>query len=176
VAQETPRWWQKTKESGRRSDQKPACHRQSRLCRTAPPFLLRFSRFGLTSVLLPLLDLDTRQQPARAGSQAHRRYLSPLLYLCTFFFGMRQRLHTDSRLGLNTRRQGSIPHAPLPCLRLADCSCAFRPEMLASILRRRRTSSRVRSLSAVITDLALTSTSSACGPPARSRPHLSLSL
>ncbi|KAJ7810629.1 hypothetical protein B0H14DRAFT_3756808 [Mycena olivaceomarginata] len=42
--------------------------------------------------------------------------------------------------------------------------------MLASILRRRRTTSRGRSLSAVITDLALTSTSSACGPPS----HFSL--
>jgi hypothetical protein len=42
---------------------------------------------------------------------------------------MRQRLHRLwKRLGLNTRRRGSIPHASLPCLRIAACGCAVRPQ------------------------------------------------
>jgi hypothetical protein len=117
-----------------------------------PRFFLRFSRFGLTSVLFPLLDLD-----ARAGSRVS---FPAALSLHFFLVWASACTPTPERLGLNTRRRGSIPRAPLPYpVRLADCSRGFRPDMLASILRR-----------------CATSTSSACGLPLGPAPHLSLSL
>ncbi|KAJ7803658.1 hypothetical protein B0H14DRAFT_3883886 [Mycena olivaceomarginata] len=75
-------------------------------------------------------------------------------------------LESRRRLKLNTRHC-STPPAPFTSLRLSDRSCAFRPQHA-------RCNTSARSLSVAITGLALTSASSACGPPLG--PAVSLSL
>jgi hypothetical protein len=113
---------------------------------------------------------------SRRMEQAHRHITgtlslfpaSPSLHshlLFFFFFCMCQYLHRLWKcLRLNTHCRSLIPHTPLPCLQITDCSCTVQPNMLAAILQHCCTISCARSLSVAITDLVLTSTSSTCAP------------